>query len=210
MESSERRKSILMAAKTVFAKKGYNSAGVADIIGEAGIARGTFYLYFKSKRDVFSALMEYLIEALKEQLEAIPVNEPLKILRSLMDNVDKIKSFFFDDPDFAKIMMREAVTIDAASSEKVDEISHIVASWLVELISEWQNAGIILKHLDPQIIAFSFIGTIKEVIQQYLISGNLSCEASKVTEDILQVYILGIIERDAFKLAYDHIQDITS
>src|SRR5690606_25495730 len=46
---AERREAILSAAKTVFRDKGYHQASVHDIIDEAQIARGTFYLYFSSK-----------------------------------------------------------------------------------------------------------------------------------------------------------------
>src|SRR6202050_5619422 len=54
----KRRKQLLNAATRVFARKGYWSASIADIIQAAGVARGTFYLYFRSKRDVFLAIAD--------------------------------------------------------------------------------------------------------------------------------------------------------
>ena len=54
-----RRACILKAARCVFARQGYSKTVVDDIAGQAGIAKGTLYLYFKSKEDIFlAALME--------------------------------------------------------------------------------------------------------------------------------------------------------
>jgi AcrR family transcriptional regulator len=49
---TDKREAILRAAVKVFARKGYFNSKVADIAGEAGIADGTVYLYFKSKDEI--------------------------------------------------------------------------------------------------------------------------------------------------------------
>ena len=46
---------ILEAARKVFAKKGFNDATVDDIANAAGVAKGTVYLYYRSKREVYFA-----------------------------------------------------------------------------------------------------------------------------------------------------------
>src|SRR5258708_40254095 len=57
-ESSEQRRSaILHAARTVFARKGYENTVVEDIAGEAGIGKGTLYLYFPSKEQIYLAAL---------------------------------------------------------------------------------------------------------------------------------------------------------
>ena len=53
-----RRRELLDAAVAVFARKGYRRASISDIIAAADAARGTFYLYFKSKEDVFLAILD--------------------------------------------------------------------------------------------------------------------------------------------------------
>lgn len=50
------RKAILEAARTVFARIGYDAANIRDIIRETDLASGTFYNYFKSKEEVFEAI----------------------------------------------------------------------------------------------------------------------------------------------------------
>ena len=46
LSKEERRKQLLTAAMVAFGKKGYHGTQVSDIIYEADVARGTFYLYF--------------------------------------------------------------------------------------------------------------------------------------------------------------------
>ena len=52
----------------VFARKGYRRAGISDIIAEAGVARGTFYLYFDSKEEIFLAIVEEFHENIRDAL----------------------------------------------------------------------------------------------------------------------------------------------
>src|SRR5690348_5501206 len=51
---------LLQRARTVFEQRGYGAASVADIVTAAGVARGTFYVHFKSKREIFIALVSAL------------------------------------------------------------------------------------------------------------------------------------------------------
>lgn len=54
-----RRAAILNAARSVFARQGYEKTVVEDIAAQAGIAKGTIYLYFSSKEQVYlAALLE--------------------------------------------------------------------------------------------------------------------------------------------------------
>lgn len=52
------RRRLLDAAEEVFGEMGYYEASVAEITRRAGVAQGTFYIYFHSKRDTFVELVE--------------------------------------------------------------------------------------------------------------------------------------------------------
>ncbi len=72
---ADKHEAILRAAIKVFARKGYFNSKVADIAGEAGIADGTVYLYFKSKDEilhsVFDRAMEEFIAEGKREIHEI-------------------------------------------------------------------------------------------------------------------------------------------
>ena len=70
MSEAARREQILSAARLVFDEKGYESATVSEIVSAAGVAQGTFYLYFPSKRDVVLALAKRPMELIAERVQA--------------------------------------------------------------------------------------------------------------------------------------------
>jgi len=55
--SEATRVRLLRAARGVFERRGYGAASVADIVNASGLARGTFYVHFKSKREIFIAVV---------------------------------------------------------------------------------------------------------------------------------------------------------
>jgi len=58
----DKREAILTAAFSLFGHYGYRRTSIDDIAQEAGIAKGTVYLYFKSKEEIFRALAQQLID----------------------------------------------------------------------------------------------------------------------------------------------------
>ena len=62
---------LLNAAEKLMAKKGYEKTKVEDITSEAGVAKGTFYVYFKSKEDILFELLESRLTIYKEEFKKV-------------------------------------------------------------------------------------------------------------------------------------------
>lgn len=60
------RQRILNAAEATFGESGYFPTSIADIVREAGVAPGTFYLYFRSKEHVFAELLDSLAQTVRK------------------------------------------------------------------------------------------------------------------------------------------------
>jgi AcrR family transcriptional regulator len=67
----ERRRELLDAARRLIAEKGYDTLAVHEIVAEAGVAQGTFYLYFKGKDDLPHALAEDLVAEIADAAAAL-------------------------------------------------------------------------------------------------------------------------------------------
>ena len=68
-----RRAAVLAVARQVFSQKGYHATSIDDLIAAADIARGTFYLYFESKRAIFDELLDELFATLAATVKRIDV-----------------------------------------------------------------------------------------------------------------------------------------
>src|ERR1043166_2791823 len=90
-----RTSGILEAARKIFAKKGFSDATVDDIAAAAGVAKGTVYLYYESKRDIYFAALKFGIEQMYSVLdeELRSVSTPEDKLRTLIG----VKLAYFDD-----------------------------------------------------------------------------------------------------------------
>lgn len=69
-----RHGALIQAAATVFAEKGVAATSVDDIVRAAGVAKGTFYLYFATKDDVVTAVAARMVEGVADRIEAVAVD----------------------------------------------------------------------------------------------------------------------------------------
>ncbi len=70
VDRASRRAELAGAAARVFAEQGVAGTVVSDIVKAAGVAQGTFYLYFDSKDDVVLAVAEQFVAEVGESIEA--------------------------------------------------------------------------------------------------------------------------------------------
>lgn len=62
------RRRLLDAAEEVFAENGYHDASITRIVERAGVAQGTFYIYFRSKQEIFEQLVGDLNTRMREAM----------------------------------------------------------------------------------------------------------------------------------------------
>jgi len=86
-EASERRRqAILTAALDVFAADGYAAARLDDVAAKAGVAKGTIYLFFRDKEDLFEQLLIGTMSPVLAKIEGLaneqlmPLNDMLAVL----------------------------------------------------------------------------------------------------------------------------------
>lgn len=94
------RDAILDAAGTLLGRFGYHKTTMDDLAREAGIARRTLYLHFRSKDDIFLERIDRVVARLLEELRAIaasplPVDERLKrmLMTRVMFRFDTVRGY---------------------------------------------------------------------------------------------------------------------
>lgn len=111
----ERRQDILDAAVRVFAEKGVGRTTVSDITQAAGVAKGTFYLYFDSKEHLLGALKERFVDEMMAQAGRLYEKVGKGDWWALVDEtVSSMVSFMDEHREMCHIMVQEGISPEAS------------------------------------------------------------------------------------------------
>ncbi|GGG01688.1 TetR family transcriptional regulator [Paenibacillus albidus] len=140
-EPEERRNEILDTAELLFFSKGYTKTTINDMLQAIGIAKGTFYYYFKSKEEVMDAVVQRIIEAGVAAAKQIAMDPKLTVHEKLL-----------------RIVMAQKP--DAAGRK----------SHLIEQFHEADNAQLHQKSLTETILQLTPVltGVIKQGVEEQL------------------------------------------
>jgi len=157
--SVQTRGRLLSAAKKVFSERGYHSAQISHIIDEAGVARGTFYLHFRSKEEIFKELLREVVEELKERIRVIdPSSDPLQ---QITENIARVIEFALEERELARIVLQRNSDprLFAVTDRFFEEITAMVKGSLQRGVA----MGVI-RVCDTDLIARAILGAVKETI----------------------------------------------
>jgi AcrR family transcriptional regulator len=159
-----RRAAVLTAARKQFAIAGYHATSIDDIIEAADIARGTFYLYFQSKRAIFDELLDELFVTLQAQVKRIETGpNAAPPVEQMDETVDRVLDTLLENREMAKILLREAVGIDDEFDVKLKQFYGRIEGLLVRAIATGQEMGLVRK-CDAEMVARCILGSAKELV----------------------------------------------
>jgi AcrR family transcriptional regulator len=148
------RSTLIDVAESHFTRFGYRRASIADIAVESGIGKGSLYLFFPSKAELFVAVALRTEEAhrrllLDEMKRAFPTaRERLRhFLRFSADALaDSPLLSVMTDPQEAAALLRDLPVAVQAELQSSDD------TFFTELIGSWQRDGL-LRDVDPALFA---------------------------------------------------------
>lgn len=192
----ERRAQILLAARRVFAQRGYHAASIQDIIDAAGIARGTFYLYFESKRSLFEVILDELLLQLRGSIRGVQLGSEESPEEQLYGTLRRVLEILLENRDMTAILLRQAVGLDQDFDSKLAEFYTRVKDIVQVAITIGMQMGL-LRTVNPALVSTCVIGSIKEVLGDTLAQGQeVDPEAlDALTREILDYNLLGVLHR---------------
>ena len=194
MKSKQRREQILRAATTVFAAKGYYRASITDIIKESGIARGTFYLYFESKREVFAELVDILMVRLNSsmtRIELSPDSQPWQ--DQLLTNTIRIATILLEDKELTMILYNHALGLDEEFDKKIQEFYQAITKRTEGAIKLGQQMGLVRKDIQAWLAAHHIVGSVKEVMFRVSQQDDHDISVKKLAEELMSYSIEGLL-----------------
>lgn len=158
---AERRTDLLRAARKVFSTRGYHEAKVDDIAQQAGVAKGTFYLYFKDKRSIFVELLGTLFDRISKAILRVDVAQDVP--EQVKHNIRAILAVLLDEPETTQLLLTHAAGMDTDFTENLRAFDRGVRQLLTESLTDGQALGIVAPG-DPGLYAIFAIGALKEVL----------------------------------------------
>jgi AcrR family transcriptional regulator len=163
----DKRRAILDAAITVFARQGFHSARVSDVAAEARVAYGLVYHYFDSKEqmlnELFSERWKLLLEASQEMQRSDA---------SPRDKLRGVASFIIEsyrhEPELMKVIIVEVTR--AANSFGRTHLPEIRAAYdvVAGIVSDAQETGEFRDDVDPDFAAMLFYGAIEQLLSGWI------------------------------------------
>jgi AcrR family transcriptional regulator len=184
LSPKERRESLLLAATVVFGERGYYATSVTDIIERAGVARGTFYNHFESKRDVFAAVLAGLIAQVGASVRPIDVTSP--VFPQLEANLVGMATALARIEDGARILFTDALSIDRDGEEALAAFYAHALARIEKALTDGQRLGII-RPGEVRQTARCLLGMLKEPVIQARLAGE------SLDPDALAGAILGVL-----------------
>ena len=150
-----RRTEIIEAAYEVFSTRGYQAAGIADIAERLGIGHGTFYRYFKNKRDILDHVIDYGVERIVATLE-LETAKPATTLEEFEEQLRHIGERLFalldEEPGLGSVVMLEATSIDEEMTERVLGLFDTFGGLAAAFLRTGARAGYVRADLDTDSI----------------------------------------------------------
>ena len=160
------RRRLLDAAEKVFGALGYHDASVVKLAEEAGVAAGTFYLYFDTKKAIFDELVRDLNRRVRHAMKEGSSKGTNRIESELL-GFDAYFRFTSDHPALYRII-RQA---EFVSPEMLHYHYDRLSAGYVEALRAAVESGEIGK-LDPEVAAWALMGLGEMVGMRFILWGE--------------------------------------
>ena len=142
---AQRREQILIAAWKCFARNGFHSTSMADVIAEAGLSAGAVYLYFKSKEEIILAVASQVFGGISGRLAEWSQQEP-------PPSPAEVVGFLIQQPVLARaqapgdlfpllLAVWGEATRNPVLADLADEIMAALRQQITRLFERWESTG---------------------------------------------------------------------
>lgn len=156
----DRRDSILDAARSAFARGGFEGTSIADIARAAGVSDGLVYRYFANKRDLLNAVLTAFYERTMLDLEAIAARDaPFE--QRLHDIIHRHIEAFVVDADACRLFISEVRTAADYQGSAVQQLNRRYTSILVRIIESGIASGEVRPDIEMRLVRDVIFGAIE-------------------------------------------------
>lgn len=194
MKSDEKRQKIKKASLRLFLERGFHQTRIEDIIQEASIGKGTFYLYFKNKEDLVVCFIDEFIEVFEHihQWVLAGVATATNLKDVFQGEGHKIIHILKENRELASFLIREGRSINKEVNSKINDLFNHLSKSAEKSYREGQKRGLI-KDVDPRYAAHCVVGGIFHIYTLWL-EGLVQDDVETILINTLDFYLQALIK----------------
>ncbi|HAE63131.1 MAG TPA: TetR/AcrR family transcriptional regulator [Eubacteriaceae bacterium] len=183
-DKSEKKDRILEASISLIRNQGYENTSVSQIVKEAGVAQGTFYLYFNSKNSLVPAIASQIfneqLTLIKERYSATPHNLN-NLLNTLIEVTYEVTSKYKDLINF----LYSGFAYDN-SFETWDNIYRPYYVWLESCLKALSNDMLLSIEMDYAYLSNFVVGLVEHSAESVYLSNSSKEDIRRSKQQLLK------------------------
>lgn len=182
---ADRKQEIIEAGIEIFATKGYYNTHISDIVEAVGIAKGTFYLYFNSKKDLFITLIKRFETIFSALFDSEMLNYADQDLKSVFIQIlKKVFNLYKNNENLSIIILREAVAVNHKFSHEFRAMEAKRLQRLKNLYQFLVAGNYLSSEIDFDYFACVFLGIMESVVMRRLLLTDKSFDVEEAAAKI--------------------------
>ncbi len=172
LNRQRKEKALKDAAMQLFLERGIEGVSIDDITQRAGVAKGSFYRYFRDK----TALVESLMAPARAEMEAA-LEECSRMLGEAADRESMFRAYrvvgsavitlVLEHPEVARLYLQESRGPGVGARAPVRALSELVSRYAIE-ITEKAHAHRVFRPIHPAVSALAVVGASERLLQAVL------------------------------------------
>lgn len=197
---TNRKEAILKAAVKLFSEKGYSATTTSEIAKEAGVAEGTIFRYFKTKKDILTGVVIEVIQVFGEEF----ITE--KLFRLIRDNKDKSQR------EILKLIIKDRLQLISDHKEEVhiilseakyhqdirDAFIKNIIQRALNMSEQYINTGIEkgdFREVSVPVVVRSLMGIVAAyVFQEEIFPGMIDMNQDSQIDEIIDLIFYGVLK----------------
>jgi len=188
---TEVKERIIQSAVECFSKYGLDRTRMDDVAQKADLSKGTLYLYFKSKEDLFYVICENNLRVLKEQLSHIFATTK----EDLVSNAEQFYENFHKEEKRESEKVFCEIIAESARNPKLQKILYIQRIKTFNVVREYldrqMEKGFFKKDTDTEAIASGFVALYDGLIASEFLGASVN-QSKRSWRKTVRAIIMGI------------------
>lgn len=194
---TDKQKKIILAAIDTFSEKGYAATSTSEIAKKAGVAEGTIFKHYKTKKTLLISIVAPLMTRI---VGPFIVKDFHKVLDEPYDNVEDFlraaienrKEVFKKLLPVIKILIQEIPFQPELREQFVEQIAKKTYERILIIIRSYQEKGQLIDVPPPSIVRFAVTSIFGYLISRYIFFPNSDWDDELETELTIQFIIRGV------------------